>query len=169
MEPYPLSIRPASEADAPGIVAIGRELVRDGTTYFFTPDTSDAALRDYFLPRPDGPSPAWPFVAVAEDGVVGCYVLRPNKPGRGGHVANASYAVAERARGKGVGTALCRHSLEEARRRGFAAMQFNFVVSTNPALELWKRHGFRIVGTLPRAFEHPSLGRIDACVLYREL
>lgn len=161
-------IRAASPADAPAIVAIGRELARDGTTYSFLPGAPDDELRDYFLPPP-GAAPAWAFVACADAEVLGCYVLRPNRAGRGGHVANASYAVAERARGRGVGRQMGLHSLEEARRRGFRAMQFNFVVSTNPALELWKRLGFRVVGTLPGAFDHPTLGFVDALVLFREL
>jgi ribosomal protein S18 acetylase RimI-like enzyme len=78
--------------------------------------------------------------------------------------------VAEAARGRGVGAALCAHSLEEARRSGFRAMQFNFVVSTNTAaVRLWQRHGFDVVGTLPGAFRHPALGPVDGYVMYRTL
>lgn len=160
-----LSIRPADAHDRAAIVAIGRELVADGTTYVFAPEITDAELAAYWL------SPAVKtFVAERGGDIVGCSILRPNQAGRGAHVANASYAVAARARGAGVGRALAEHSLEEARRLGFTAMQFNFVVSTNvPAVQLWKRLGFDIVGTLPAAFQHPRLGLVDAYVMHRFL
>jgi len=74
------------------------------------------------------------------------------------------------AQGKGVGRALGEHCLDEARRQGYEAMQFNFVVSTNAAaVSLWKTLGFTIVGTLPQAFDHASLGKVDAYVMHRFL
>lgn len=146
------------------MLAIGRELVRDGSTYLFAPGTGDEELRRYWF-NPEGQS----FVAVLGGEVAGVSLLKPNHGGRGSHVANASFAVAERFQGRGVGRALGQHALEEARRSGFRAMQFNFVVATNPALELWKRLGFRIVGTLPGAFAHPTRGYVDAHVMFREL
>jgi ribosomal protein S18 acetylase RimI-like enzyme len=159
------AIRPATSADEEAIVAIGRELVRDGDTYAFAPDTTDDELRAYWL-SPLGRT----FVATQGSEVAGCYLLRPNHPGRGAHVANASYAVARRFARRGIGRALGEHSLEEARRLGFAAMQFNLVVATNiAAVELWTALGFRIVGTLPEVFDHPRLGRVDAYVMHRFL
>ncbi len=134
----PVVVRTATEGDADGVLAIARELVADGTTYVFAPETTDDELRAYWLdPR---------------------------------HVANASYAVAQRFAGGGVGRAMGEHSLEEARRLGFKAMQFNFVVSTNEAeVALWKNLGFRIVGELPKAFRHPARGLVDAYVMHRFL
>ena len=86
------------------------------------------------------------------------------------HVANASFMVDPAAQGKGAGRALGEHCLDEARRQGYDAMQFNFVVSTNTAgVELWKKLGFEIVGTLPKTFEHATLGRVDAYVMHRFL
>jgi L-amino acid N-acyltransferase YncA len=160
-----LSIRPAAQSDAEAICAIGRELVEDGTVYAFPPGMTDAELEAYWLsPR------VRTYVAEAEGEVLGCYIVRANQPGRGGHVANASYAVSSRARGKGVGRAMGEHSLAEARRLGFQAMQFNLVVSTNePAVALWKSLGFEVVGTLPKAFDHARLGLVDALVMYRVL
>jgi ribosomal protein S18 acetylase RimI-like enzyme len=161
----PVVVRSATEGDAEGVLAIARELVRDGTTYVFAPETTDDELRAYFLdPR------ATRLVATVAGEVAGCYLLRINRAGRGSHVANASYAVAERFAGRGVGRALGEHSLEEARRQGFTAMQFNFVVSTNEAaIALWKKLGFRIVGELPKAFRHPTRGLVDAYVMHRFL
>ena len=111
-------------------------------------------------------------VFVAEDcGVaVGTYFLRANYAGAGAHVANCGYITAAGATGKGVGRAMCAHSLEHAKARGFRAMQFNFVVSSNErAVRLWQSFGFEIVGRLPQAFLHPVHGYIDAYVMYRLL
>jgi GNAT superfamily N-acetyltransferase len=102
--------------------------------------------------------------------IVGTYILKPNQAGTGSHVANAAFMVAPNARGLGVGRKMGEHSLSEARRFGFRAMQFNFVVSTNvPAIRLWKQLGFKIVGTLPAAFRHPDAGYVDVYVMFRSL
>ena len=98
------------------------------------------------------------------------YKLIPNHVGLGSHVANASFMVDPAAQGKGAGRAMGEHCLDEARRAGYQAMQFNFVVSTNTAaVELWKKLGFEIVGTLPKAFRHATLGHVDAFVMHRFL
>jgi ribosomal protein S18 acetylase RimI-like enzyme len=102
--------------------------------------------------------------------IVGTYILRPNQSGGGSHVANAAFMVAPEARGQGIGRAMGEHCLSEARRLGFRAMQFNFVVSTNQsAVRLWQQLGFKIVGTLSGAFRHPERGYIDVYVMYRSL
>jgi L-amino acid N-acyltransferase YncA len=158
-------IRRAERRDRAGILGIVREVVEDGTTYTFGADTSDKVLTDFFLDAADHA-----FVAVRGGVVVGCYMLRRNQPGRGAHVANAAYAVGRAAFGTGVGYAMGVHSLDEARRLGFTAMQFNFVVGTNErAVALWKRLGFVEVGRLPKVFQHPTLGLVDALVMHRFL
>ena len=102
--------------------------------------------------------------------VLGVYMLRPNQPGLGDHVANCGYMVAPAARGQGVASAMCKHSLAEAHRAGFTAMQYNFVVSSNEgAVRLWCRHGFAIVGRVPAAFRHARLGPTDVFVMHRAL
>lgn len=111
-------------------------------------------------------------VYVAEIGgqVLGTYYIKPNQLGPGGHVCNAGYIVFSKARGKGLATAMCEHSQQEAYRLGYKAMQFNLVVSTNEtAVRLWRKLGFEIVGTIPRAFNHPTLGLVDAFVMYKSL
>lgn len=110
------------------------------------------------------------FVAVTEAGIVGMYKSGANYPGRGAHVASATYLVSPEAQGRGIGRALVEHSLAQAQDAGYGAMQFNYVVSTNaPAVELYKRLGFAIVGTLPKAFRHKQLGLVDAHVMYKHL
>lgn len=160
-----LSIRPAGPADHDGIWLIFRAVVAMADTYAYPPDTGRAEALAWWFP-PGG----WTYVAADDDRIVGTYVMKANQPGQGSHVANCGYMVAPDASGCGVGEAMCRHSLDEARRRGFRAMQFNFVVSTNTrAVRLWERCGFRIVGTVPGAFRHPAHGFVDTFVMHRSL
>jgi L-amino acid N-acyltransferase YncA len=110
------------------------------------------------------------YVAEQDGQVCGSYYVKANQQGGGAHVANAGYMVSAEARGKQIGRAMTEHSLAEARRLGFRAMQFNFVVSTNEsAVHLWKEFGFKIVGTLPAAFRHPQKGFVDVYVMFRAL
>lgn len=158
-------IRQATDRDRDAVWAIMEPVIRAGETYALERDmTRDAALAYWFSPGVET------FVAENEDGVCGTYRLAPNHDGGGSHVANCGYMTSPRAPGKGVGAAMCAHSLEHARKRGFRAMQFNFVVSTNArAIALWKRFGFTVAGRLPGAFRHPSHGYVDALVMYRSL
>lgn len=160
-----LSIRPARPDDHDAIWHIFHAVVSTGDTYAYPPETSrEEALRLWL------PSQGWTYVAEADGSVVATYVMKANQPGQGGHVANCGYMVDPSASGRGIGETLCRHSMAEAVRLGFLAMQFNFVVSTNArAVALWKRCGFEIVGTVPRSFRHPSLGLVDTFVMYRSL
>ncbi len=111
-----------------------------------------------------------PYVAVLQGRLVGMYKMGPNFPDLGAHVASATYVVDGLAQGQGVGRALVEHSLERARAEGFLAMQFNYVVSTNrPAVALYRKLGFEVVGTLPKAFRHGTLGLVDVFVMHRFL
>jgi ribosomal protein S18 acetylase RimI-like enzyme len=124
----------------------------------------DEALAYWFAPHHEV------FVAIDDSQVLGTYFLQPNHQGGGSHVANCGYITAPSARGRGVARAMCAHSLDRARERGFRAMQFNFVVSTNEsAVHLWRSFGFEAVGRLPGAFQHPNQGFVDALVMYRSL
>src|SRR4051794_10790945 len=110
------------------------------------------------------------FVASNHETVLGVYKLVANQAGRGAHVANASFMVDPASAGRGIGRAMGVHCLATAAAAGYEAIQFNFVVSTNAAaVALWKSLGFAIVGTLPGAFHHPTLGMVDAYVMFRRL
>jgi ribosomal protein S18 acetylase RimI-like enzyme len=110
------------------------------------------------------------YLAIVDSAVLGMYKLGTNYPGLGSHVASATYLVSSAAQGKGIGRALVLHSIAQAQDEGFMAMQFNYVVSTNaPAVELYRKLGFSIVGTLPKAFRHQELGLVDAYVMFRFL
>jgi GNAT superfamily N-acetyltransferase len=109
---------------------------------------------------------------VACDGsqVLGTAKMGPNRPGPGAHVATASFMVAAAARGRGVGRALGEYALSWAQAEGFAAMQFNAVVESNQAaVRLWQELGFQIIGTVPEAFTHPTLGRVGLHIMHRRL
>ena len=160
-----LAIRPAVSTDDDAIWRILEPTFRAGETYPIPRDVSRADALAYW--RTPGHA-----VFVAEDAgqIVGTYYLRANTKGGGAHVANCGYLVASAAQGRGVARAMCEHSLSQARERGFAAMQFNFVIASNePAVRLWQACGFDIVGRLPGAFRHPRLGDVNAYVMYRTL
>jgi ribosomal protein S18 acetylase RimI-like enzyme len=158
-------IRPATLQDAEAIWQIFQPVVAGRDTYAFAPNTSREIGVGYWF----GPQTA-SFVAEVDGVVAGVCKLIDNRQDLGSHVANASFMVAPSAAGRGVGRAMGLHCLREARLRGYEAMQFNFVVSTNQrAVALWQSLGFQIVGTLPRAFRHGTLGLVDAYVMYRDL
>ena len=160
-----MTIRPAIQADFESLWPIFRAVVATGTTYVFSPDTPRQDAFDYWF----GPG-VTSYVAEDDGRVVGMYKLVQNQRDLGSHVANASFMVDPEYEGKGAGRTMGVHCLREARRAGFSAMQFNFVVSTNTAaVDLWKKLGFEIVGTLPRVFRHRGLGDVDAYVMHRFL
>jgi L-amino acid N-acyltransferase YncA len=160
-----MNIRPANQADEDAIWEIFHAVIATGDTYTFDPDTPRGEALAYWF-RAD----TYTYVAESESRIVGSYILKPNRTGLGSHVANASFIVSPAARGLGVGRRMAEHCLDEARRLGFRAMQFNFVVSTNePAVHLWQQLGFTIVGRLPGAFRHSQHGFVDVYVMFREL
>jgi ribosomal protein S18 acetylase RimI-like enzyme len=162
-----MQIRPASpDADADSVWAILEPVVRAGETYTLPRDISRNDALEYWFAHGHEV-----FVSEETDGrVVGTYFLQANQQGGGAHVANCGYITAPWATGRGVARAMCEHSLDRARTRGFKAMQFNFVVSSNArAIHLWRSFGFEIVGRLPGAFQHPTEGFVDALVMYRNL
>ncbi len=162
----PQLIRSFEPADWPGVWGLLEPVFRAGETFPHDPAITEAAARGLWVEQ----SQAVMVAVDAGGAVVGSYYLRPNSLCLGAHVANAGYVVAEACRGQGLGSSLCQHSLQAARRLGFRAMQFNLVVSTNTAgIRCWKRNGFRTVGVLPGAFHHRQLGYVDALVMVQEL
>lgn len=158
-------IRPADSADAEGILRIIEPVFREGETYTVPQNISREDALAYWLG--DGHEV---FVFEEAGQILGTYFLQANQRGGGAHVANCGYITAEGATGRGIARAMCSHSLERARARGFRAMQFNFVVAANErAVKLWQSLGFAIVGRLPGAFLHPRLGYVDALVMFRSL
>ena len=158
-------IRPAVPSDRGSIWSILEPIIRAGETYAFDRDWSKKDALAYWM----GPDKAC-FVAERDNEILGTYYLRCNAEGGGSHVCNCGYMVAEHAQGQGIARAMCEHSLQNGRQRGYIAMQFNFVVSTNVgAVRLWEKLGFAIVGRLPDAFEHPRRGYVDALVMSRGL
>ncbi len=158
-------IRPASDVDRAAIWRILEPTFRAGETYPIPRDIGEAdALACWCSPGHEV------FVAEDRGEVLGTYYLRTNNRGGGAHVSNCGYIVAPEAMRQGVARAMCAHSLERARERGFRAMQFNFVISTNTrAVALWQSCGFEICGVLPNAFDHPEQGMVDALVMYQRL
>jgi GNAT superfamily N-acetyltransferase len=160
-----MTIRRATDADADALWAIIEPILAPGDTWAFAPDTPRHEMLAFWL----GPA-VRSYVAENQGEVVGTFFLKTNQPGQGAHVVNAGYMVHPAQAGQGIGRAMGLFSLAEARRLGYRAMQFNLVVSTNErAVRLWQSIGFQTVGILPGAFCHPTLGLVDAFVMYQSL
>lgn len=157
------AVREAGAHDWPAIWPIVREVVRAADTFTYDPGmTEDEARELWMVGR----------TTVAVDGpeVLGTANMYANRAGPGAHVASASFMVAGRARGRGVGRALVEDALAWARAAGFRGMQFNAVAESNTgAVALYRSLGFAIVGTVPEAFAHPRLGLVGLHVMYRAL
>ena len=160
-----IEFRKATENDKPAIWQIIKAVIAGGDTYVFSPDASESEMMAYWF-TPDKHN----YIAVLDGRVVGTFWLRANQPGLGSHVGNAAYIVSPDAAGNGIGKQMALWSLDEARRLGFTAMQFNFVVKSNTvAVRLWQKVGFEIIGEIPDAFNHKQNGLINALIMYREL
>ena len=161
-----VKIRAAVAEDWQRIYPFYAEIVEAGETYAFPLGQSLEEARSWWMEEP----PGWTVVAVDSDEVLGSAKMGPNRPGRGGHVATASFMVDRAHRGGGVGRGLGEYALAWARDAGYAAMQFNAVVETNTAaVVLWQELGFEIIATVPEAFDHRQYGRVGLHVMYRRL
>ena len=159
-----MQIRQATAADLDAMWDIFQSVITAGDALPFSSDFNRETFHSHWF------GPQTSYIAVDDSAVLGMYKLGANYPGLGSHVASATYLVSPVAQGKGIGRALVLHSIAQARGEGFMAMQFNYVVSTNaPAVELYRKLGFAIVGTLPKAFRHQELGLVDAYVMFRFL
>lgn len=161
----PVHIREAHKTDYEQIWQIIQEAISGGDTLAFAPDTpKEEMLAFWCAPY------AHTYVAELNGKVAGTYFMKANQPGLGAHIANAGYITSKAAGGKGIGQTMCRHSLQEAKRLGYHAMQFNLVVKSNTrALKLWQKMGFTIIGEVPDAFEHVRLGMTNAYIMYQVL
>lgn len=161
-----LNISPAKPEDWPSIWRMLEPVFRAGETYAVDRDINEVQARNLWTAPP-----ACGYLATdAERGPIGTYSLKANFAGPASGVGNCGYVVDEPGRGRGVARLMCRHSQGEARRAGFHTLQFNCVVSSNrSAIGLWQSEGFAVSGRLPRVFDHPRLGRVDALVMTKAL
>ncbi len=158
-----IKIRKAKETDFEDIWEIFHEVVKKGDTFTFDPKAGKEDCKAVWMP----PS-VHTYIAESGNKVLGTYILRKNQPGLGSHVANAAYMVHPAACRQGIGRAMGNHSIKQAKKLGFSAIQFNFVVSTNIiAIQLWLKLGFKIVGTVPKAFRHQKYGLVDIYLMHR--
>ena len=160
-----MNIREATDNDFDAIWPIFNEIVSAGETYAYPPETTKKEAYELWMRVPRKT-----YVVELDNQILGTYYIKTNQGGPGSHVCNCGYMVSSKARGKGLATAMCEHSKKVAKELGYKAMQFNFVASSNEgAIRLWRKLGFETVGRLPKAFNHPVQGNIDALVMYQWL
>jgi L-amino acid N-acyltransferase YncA len=162
-----IAIRRVEPGDLEALQTIFNEIVKEGTAFLTTEAVSLQAIRHMWL---SGQTEAYVAYDQVSGETIGAYLLKPNAHGRGAHIANATYMVKARHRGRDVGQRLGEHSLKRARETGYLAMQFNAVVSSNTrSVKLWQRLGFSIIGTVPNGFRMPSGEYVDTYIMYRRL
>ena len=160
-----IEVRRAVQDDFPALWEIFHAVVAGGDTYVWEPATTRDEARRIFLDPP-----AIAFVACDAGRIVGVYVMKPNQPGLGNHVATCGYMTHPQTRRRGIASVMCIHSLDAARAQGYTAMQFNCVVASNTgAVKLWQKHGFAIAGRVPGAFRHAARGPTDILIMHRAL
>lgn len=160
-----INVRKAVHSDSESLWDIIEPIIREGITYVFSPDSSREKMLGYWMAADKET-----YVAEIDGEVVGTFYLKANQPDRGSHVVNAGYMVSPKVAGKGIGKAMAEFSFLEAKRLGYHAMQFNYVVKSNTtAVRLWQKLGFEIVGEIPKAFSHPKTGLSSVLVMYRKL
>jgi RimJ/RimL family protein N-acetyltransferase len=161
-----MKIRVYQDTDWNRIWAIIKPVFRAGETYAFPPDITEPQAYRAWIDMPQKT-----YVAISDNSeIIGTFFIKPNHPGPGSHVCNCGYIVAKKARGKGVAAKMCAYSQQVAMDLGYLAMQYNLVVSTNKeAVHLWKKHGFKVIGTLPGAFFSKCNGYVDALVMFKQL
>jgi len=156
---WPYELRPATIDDHDELFGAYRHIVEAGDGFPHTSPVSREEFDDYWIAHS---SAVW---IVRVDGkLAGAYYLKPNFVGRAAHISNAGYFVAESYRRQGLGRVLVEHSLREAPRLGFDAMQFNLVFASNPARQMYRDLGFHEVGRIPAAIDGE-----DAVVYWRSL
>jgi len=159
-------IKPATEQDWPLIYPFYAAIMAAGRTYPFPEEQTLDEARPWWMEQPPGQT----VVAVSDGVIVGSAKMGPNRPGRGSHVATASFLVDPASQGQGVGRALGEYVLDWCRSAGFASIQFNAVVEANArAVHLWKSLGFEIIGTAPASFDHPDYGLVGLHIMFRHL
>lgn len=158
-----IKIRKGKNEDFEAIWDIFHRVVKGGDTFAFDPKSTKEDCKTLWIS-----SALYTYVAELDNKILGTYILRKNQPGLGSHVANGAYMVHPDGRRQGIGLAMGSHSIKQAKKLGFSAIQFNFVVSTNlAAIQLWLKLGFKIVGAVPKAFRHQKMGLVDIYVMHR--
>jgi L-amino acid N-acyltransferase YncA len=159
-------IREAEGGDWPAIYPFFRGIVAEGHSYAFPENLSLEQARGWWMESPPGRT----VVATDDSAVLGSAKMGPNRPGRGAHVATASFMVDPQHSGRGVGRALGAYVVDWARSAGYRSIQFNAVVETNEvAVRLWRSLGFEVLATVPEAFDHPEHGLVGLHLMYLDL
>ena len=159
-------IREATDQDWADIYCFYDAIMAEGKTYAYPGNQTLDQARLWWMERPPGRT----VVAVIDGVIVGSAKMGPNRPGRGSHIATASFLVDPAYQGKGVGRALGQHVLDWCRAERYHGIQFNAVVETNTrAVALWRSLGFEVLATVPEAFDHPVKGFVGLHIMYRRL
>jgi GNAT superfamily N-acetyltransferase len=160
-----IQIRRSNSTDANAIWEILKAIIQEGDSFVYPTGSTKYEILEHWFSRNKHT-----YTALLDGKIVGTFFIQDNQPGLGSHIANAGYATSPNLYGQGIGKEMGIFSLNEARRLGYKAMQFNIVVKTNErAVKLWQSIGFKIIGEIPEAFQHRTLGLVNAYIMYQKL
>ena len=160
-----IEIRKAIDSDKEDVWKIIQQVISGGDTYVFSPDSSKEKMLSFWFGND-----RHTYVATSAGKIVGTFLLKDNQPDLGSHVANGAYMTSPASTGQGVGKLMGEYSIQEAKRLGYKAIQFNIVIKSNTrAVKLWQKIGFEIIGEIPDAFNHRQLGMTNAYIMYSKV
>lgn len=160
-----IHIRKSNATDAEAIWEILKAIISEGDSFAYSPSSKKDEMMEYWFSKNK-----YTYTALLDGKIAGTFFIQNNQPGLGSHIANAGYATSPKVYGQGIGKQMGIFSLDEARKLGYKAMQFNIVVKTNErAVKLWQDIGFKIIGEVPDAFQHQTLGLVNAYIMYQKL
>ncbi|SEE99697.1 Acetyltransferase (GNAT) domain-containing protein [Arthrobacter alpinus] len=140
------------------------DIMAAGRTYAFPDNQTLDEARPWWMEQSAGQT----VVALDGQEIIESAKMGPNRPGRGQHIATASFLVHPQHQGRGVGRAFGEYVIHWARREGYRGIQFNAVVGANhPAAYLWQSLRLEIMGTVPEVFDHPDEGFVGLHVMYQ--
>jgi phosphinothricin acetyltransferase len=144
-----MRLRPATEADLPGILAIYNDAVLNSTAIWNDTPADLAGRRAWLMDRK---ARSYPVIVAAggDDSVLGYASFGDFRPFEGYRISVAhSVDVAEAARGQGLGRALLEALFEPARALGKKVMIGGITAGNEASLSLHARLGFVETGHMP--------------------
>ena len=159
------TVKIAYDHNKEALWTIVEPMLRKGGAYVFSTDRTKDSMMDYWLGKDKAT-----FLVECGGKLVGTFYLKANQEDLGNHICNAGFVVSPEAEGQGFGRWMGEFAQREAKARGYLAMQFNFVIQSNlKAVHLWKSLGFAVIGEIPDAYRHPTLGLVAALIFYKKL
>ncbi|MBL8029152.1 MAG: GNAT family N-acetyltransferase [Fibrobacteres bacterium] len=158
-----LIIRNINANDFPEIWEILKQIIEEGNAFCSDETTTQEKAFSMWITNS--------AKAVLYNGkIIGAYNIFPLNWGRGSHVCDAALMIDKNNRQKGIGYHIAKSILIDAKIQGYKSIVFTSVVSTNiPAMTLWLKIGFKLIGTIPKAYCLKNKTLVDLNIMHFDL